>query len=243
MNDAINSADSDSKAFPKTRWSLVLEAQKDDPTALADLCRAYWYPLYCYARRLRNSHEDAEDLTQAFFQRLLEGEGLNRAREKGGKLRSFLLKSLERFAIDDWRRRSTQRRGSGKPLIEIDALDAQERYALEPQTSLNPDLEFDRAWARQLLQQVMDKLQATYDQVGKGQLFTLLKDRLVPDGTQQPYSEVASELNVSESVVRLAVFKLRKRYREALKAAISETVSSEQEVEEELNHLRSVFGD
>ncbi|MGK0188155.1 MAG: RNA polymerase sigma factor (sigma-70 family) [Verrucomicrobiales bacterium] len=242
MNDANDPTEATSSSFPKTRWSLVLDAQKDDPVALADLCKAYWYPLYCYARRLRNSHEDAEDLTQAFFQRLLKGEGLRSARQQGGKLRSFLLKSLENFAIDDWRRKSTQRKGSGKPLIEIDALDAQERYALEPRTNLSPELEFDRAWARQLLQQVMNRLQAAYEQAGKGALFQNLRDRLVPDGTQRPYADIATELQVSESVLRLAVFKLRKRFREMLKTAITETVSSENEVEEELNHLRSVFG-
>ena len=146
----------------------MLNAQLDDPRALADLCKSYWFPLYFYARRLRNSPEDAEDLTQAFFQRLLSKDGLRRAREANGKLRSFLLRSLENFAIDEWRKSQSKRRGGGETLIEIDSLDAEARFALEPKNGLTPALEFDRVWARQLLQEVMNRLQSAYEVAGKG---------------------------------------------------------------------------
>ncbi|MDA0814893.1 MAG: sigma-70 family RNA polymerase sigma factor [Verrucomicrobia bacterium] len=242
MNDSSAQPGAGPGNFPKTRWSLVLDAQRKDPFALADLCKAYWYPLYCYARRLRQSHEDAEDLTQAFFQQLLENNGLINAEAKSGRLRSFLLRSLENLAIDDWRRKSTQRRGGDQRLVAIDALDAKERYALEPRTALTPALEFDRVWARQLLQQVMNQLEQAYITAGKGALFAELRSRLTSEGDELPYEKVAERLGVSESVARLAAFKLRKRYRELLRLAILETVSSEEEIEEELAHLRSVFG-
>ncbi|MEZ5326847.1 MAG: sigma factor [Verrucomicrobiales bacterium] len=243
MTDSTPESETGPANFPKTRWSLVLDAQQDDPSALADLCRAYWYPLYCYARRLRDSHEDAEDLTQAFFQRFLGNNGLYNATESRGRLRSFLLRSLENFAIDEWRKGSTQRRGGGQPVIKIDALDAEQRYAMEPQTNLTPALEFDRVWARQLLQQVMNQLEIAYTRAGKSELFDQLRDRLIPDGNQASYGQIAGMLGLSESVVRLAAFKLRKRYSEMLRLAIMETVTSEDEIEQELAHLRSVFGE
>ena len=125
-------------AFPKTRWSVVLEAQDDDPAALAALCSAYWFPLYSYARR--RGMADAEDLTQSFFERLLSREVLGHARRERGRLRNFLLRSLTNFAAEEWRKRGAQKRGGGQPVLEFDALSAQERYALEPHAATTPEM-------------------------------------------------------------------------------------------------------
>ncbi len=230
--------------FPQTRWSLIANARDEDPQALADLCQGYWLPLYGYARRLRPDPADAEDLTQAFFERLLAKGGFAKADAARGKLRTFLLCSLKNFASEDWRRGQRQKRGGKVPHVAIDSLEAEQRMALEPREGLTPELEFDRAWARQLLERVLAKLEASYREAGKGPLFAALRDQLVPGGaTEKPYAQIADELGVSEPSVRFGAFKLRNRYREMLKEAVLETVSSEEEAAEELRHLRAVFGD
>ena len=222
----------------------MLDAQEADPQALADLCQSYWFPLYCYARRLRNTPDDAEDLTQAFFERLLSRGGFGKADAARGKLRTFLLRSLHNFANEEWRRGQRQKRGGDVPHVAIDGLKAEQRIALEPSESVTPEVEFDRAWARQLLEQVLAKLEAAYRDAGKGGLFDALHDQLAPGGaTGKPYAQIAEELGVSEPSVRFGAFKLRQRYREMLKEAVAETVTSEAEAAEELRHLRSVFGE
>jgi RNA polymerase sigma-70 factor (ECF subfamily) len=219
----------------------VLEAQEDDPAALAELCRSYWFPLYCYARRLCPDLEDAKDLTQGFFEMLLTRQGFKTVRADRGKLRSFLLTSLKYFHLDQHRKRSTQKRGGGVPVAEYDAMEAERRFALEPRDEDSPELLFDRAWARQLLAGVLAKLGEAYRAAGKGGLFASLQDQLTGGGTES-YAATGEALGLSASAVRFAAFKLRERYRELLREAIRETVSSEREIEEELAHLRAVFG-
>lgn len=129
-------------AFPPTRWSLVLNAGEDDPVARATFCHAYWFPLYCYARRTGKGVEDAEDLTQAFFERMLARDFLAQAKSSRGRLRTFLLRCFANFMTEQWRRDTMQKRGAGKPVLAIDAMSAEERLALEPHDATTPELEF-----------------------------------------------------------------------------------------------------
>ncbi len=234
------SAESETRgAFPQTRWSVVLDAQGNDPEALATLCGAYWFPLYCYARR--RGMADAEDLVQAFFERLLSREILGQARKERGKLRSFLLRAFTNFAAEEWRKQGAQKRGSGKAALEIDALSAEERYALEPHDGTTPELEYERAWAREVLRQALNKLDATYTAAGKGGLFGALRPQLAEGAADQPYQQIAASLGMSEGAVRFAAFELRRRYRAALHEIVAETVATMQEVEAELTHMRRLF--
>ncbi len=229
-----------SGAFPQTHWSMVLDAQSNDPAALAALCQAYWYPLYCCARRLTASPADAEDLTQGFFAMLLSRESLRTANEEAGRLRSFLLTALRRYAAEQHRRGAAQKRGGGHSVIEFDALDAEQRYALKPRDALTPEREFDRAWARHLLASVLARLGESYRAAGKGAVFEALQSQLT--GAGEDYAAAARALGLSAGGVRFAAFKLRERYREMLREAIRETVTTPGEVEEELAHLRELFG-
>jgi RNA polymerase sigma-70 factor (ECF subfamily) len=227
--------------FPQTRWSVVLSAQADDPAALAELCRTYWYPLYCCARRLTASPDDAEDLTQGFFATLLGRQGFKTVVAERGKLRSFLLGGLKNYATEQYRRETRQKRGGGCVIIAFDALEAEQRYSLEPRDVASPEREFDRAWARQLLATVLAKLAESYRAAGKGAVFDALSGQLTA-GDSADYAAAEKTLGISAGAVRFAAFKLRERYREMLRAAIQETVTSAEEVEEELAHLRGLFG-
>jgi len=232
---------SSSDAFPQTRWSMVLGAQARDPAALAALCQGYWYPLYCYARRLTSSPEDAEDLTQGFFARLLRPDGIRLASAEQGRLRSYLLGALRNYSSEQYRRGQAQKRGGGRVMMEFDALEAAQRYELEPMDHLSPEREFDRAWARQLLAGVLAELGDSYRAAGKAPVFEALQGQLGGDGPED-YSAAAQTLGISLGGVRFAAFKLRERYREMLREAIQQTVTTAEAVEQELLHLRELFG-
>lgn len=219
----------------------MIGAQEDDPAALATLCRAYWFPLYCFARRTGRSVPDAEDLTQAFFERLLARDLLEQARRERGKLRNFLLRSFENFAAEEWRKQGAQKRGNGQPLLEIDALSTEERLALEPRSDVTPEREYERAWARELLRQALGQLGAAYTQAGNGAVFQALREQLGDGSGERSYAAIAAELGVSEGSARFAAFKLRQRYRAVLHEIVANTVASEDEVEAELAHLRTLF--
>ena len=227
--------------FPNTRWSVILDAQNDDPAALSSFCRAYRFPLYSFARRWGSSVADAEDLTQSFFERLLSKDILGQVRRERGKLRTFLLRSFTNFATEYRRRQNAQKRGGGQPMLEIDALELEERYALEPHDNITPDVEYERAWARELLRQALVKLGSSYEATGKGDLFRLLRDQLADGTCDRPYQGIADSLGLTEASARYAAFKLRQRYRAILHEIVADTVADEAEVEEELIHLRALF--
>jgi len=218
---------------------MVLEAQDDDPAALAAFCRAYWYPLYSFARRM--GVDDPEDLVQSFFERLLSRDVLGHARRERGKLRNFLLRSFTNFAAEEWRKSGAQKRGSGQPALEIDALLADERYAVEPHDATTPELEYQRAWARELLRQAMEKLGNAYAAAGNRGIFEALRDQLAEGSADRSHQQIAASLGMTEGSVRFAAFKLRRRYRAVLQEIVAETVTSLDEVEAELAHLRTLF--
>lgn len=228
-------------AFPQTRWSLILDAQAEDPFALAAFCRAYWFPLYCYARRTGKGVHDAEDLTQAFFERILSRDFLHRAQKERGRLRSFLLHSFANFIAEEWRKGAARKRGAGQPQLSIEALSAEERLALEPQERATPEVEFERAWARELLRQAIDKLGEVYESAGKGAIFRALRDQLTEGSSEGSYEQIARGLGLSEAAARFAAFKLRQRFRATLRELVADTVANLNEVEDELAYMRGLF--
>lgn len=231
--------------FATTRWSIILSAgQQSSPdaeNALETLCQTYWYPLYAFARRRGSSPEDAADLTQEFFARLLEKEYLLAADREKGRFRSFLLTMFKRFLSKERDRAHAQKRGGGWRRLPIDIQDGEQRYGYEPTDDWTPEALFERRWALTLLERVIDALQRDYEAKGKGELFHLCKPFLTGSGAGPPYEDIARRLQMNETAVRVAVHRLRERYREMLKQEVAQTISEADSVDDELNHLRSAL--
>jgi RNA polymerase sigma factor (sigma-70 family) len=227
--------------FVTTRWSVVLMAGRSHTPrsrdALANLCQTYWYPLYAYVRRRGYSAADAQDLTQEFFARLLERESLANADPGRGRFRSFLLTAMNHFLIGEWERARAQKRGGGREPLSLELAAAEKRYDLEPADDSTPDKMFDRQWALTLLDKVVGCLEGEYRRENKAELFAALKETLAGTRESQPYAVLAERLGMSEGAVKVAVHRLRKRYREFLQAEIADTVTSPEEADEEMKHL------
>ncbi len=203
--------------------------------SLGKLCQIYWYPLYAFVRRQGKGEHDAQDLTQEFFARLLEKgwmEGVDRER---GRFRSWLLAAMKHFLANEWDRANRLKRGGGQALLSLDAQTAEARYALEPADPMTADRIFERRWALTLLEQVLERLRREFVAAGKGKMFDELKAALT--GAKVDYSEIAARLNLNEGAVRVAVHRLRLRYRDLVRAEIAQTVATDDEVEAELQHL------
>jgi RNA polymerase sigma-70 factor (ECF subfamily) len=231
--------------FVTTRWTHVLAAgRKSSPqadVALEELCRVYWYPLYAYVRRHGHSKEDAEDLTQAFFERFLQKnylEGLNAER---GRFRAFLLASLKHFLANEWDRAGRKKRGAHATHLSLDWRDADTRYQLDLRDDLTPDKLYDRAWAVALLERVVGRLRDECVAEGKAELFAQLKPLLMADKMAISYPQASAALGISEEAARVAVHRLRKRYRELLREEIAQTLAEPAQVEEEMHALFAAF--
>jgi RNA polymerase sigma factor (sigma-70 family) len=227
--------------FVTTHWSMVLSAGRSDSThaqaALEKLCRTYWLPIYAFVRRQGHNSHDAQDLTQEFFSRLLEKKSLAGVDPAKGRFRSFLLGSLKHFLANEWDKARAQKRGGGQRLISIDANHAETSYAIEPADQMTAEKIFERRWALTLLEQVMQQLREDYVRDGKTRLFEELKSTLTGASRSAPYAEIAARLAMSEGAVKVAVHRLRQRYRELLRAEIAHTVASPAEVEDEIRNL------
>jgi len=226
--------------FVTTRWTMVLRAARADTTraraALEDLCQAYWYPLYAYARRRGYSPHDAEDLTQGFFARILKLNSLAEVGRERGKFRAFMLAAMNHFISDEWDRTSAQKRAAQRT-ISLDAEMAENRYRSEPADKLTPESLFERRWAVTLLENVVKHLRSEYEASGQGALFMELRFAITGDKNTIPYAELASRLGLKEEALRVTVHRLRQRYRLALREEIAQTVADESEVVEEMNCL------
>lgn len=230
------------RQFATTRWSVVLLAGRRDAPhaheALADLCRTYWYPLYAHIRRRGHAPHQAQDLTQEFFARLLDKQTLALADPTRGRFRSFILTVLDRFLADERDKTQAQKRGGGAEILSLDLATAERRFEQEPAASTaSPDQAFDRRWALALLETVLARLGEEYQQAGKTKLFAALKPTLTSPSDSQPYGEQARQLGLNEGAVKVAVHRLRKRYRTLLQTEIGHTVASPEEGAEELRHL------
>jgi RNA polymerase sigma-70 factor (ECF subfamily) len=242
---SLSSSNEVSPAFPRTRWSLVLAATRgpcqESGAALETLCRAYWYPLYAYARRCGQSPHDAQDLTQEFFRHLLEKRWLESADREKGKLRTFLIVALKNFMNKEWRRASAQRRGGGQAFVVFDTAFAESRYAADPSATVGLDESFDRQWALTLLELTINRLQAEFSANRRPEDFDALKECLMAARGAVDYAAVASRLGVNEGAARVAAHRLRKRFREIYREEIVQTLADEADVDGELRHLAAAL--
>jgi RNA polymerase sigma-70 factor (ECF subfamily) len=224
---------------------VVLTAGRPDttraPAALEKLCRTYWYPLYAYVRRRGQSAVDAQDLTQAFFARLLERNWVGDADRERGRFRTFLLTAMSRFLADEWDKVRAQKRGGGQAHVPLQLDAAETRYGLEPADESTPEQSYERRWALTLLETVLHRLREEYAQAGRGELFAQLNPCLTGDRDSLPYAELGARLGMNEGAVKVAVHRLRKRYRELLRAEIAQTMTETENVDDELRHLFSVL--
>jgi len=233
--------------FATTRWTMVLAAGKRSSPlavrALEELCRDYWYPLYVYVRRRGYAKEDAEDLTQAFFARLLEKDYLRTAAREKGRFRTFLLVAFQRFVANEWDRARAQKRGGGQRLVPLDADYAERRYHAEPADTMSADRIYERRWALTLIEQTVGNLRKEYVTAGKTRDFDQLKVFLTADRDTIPYVQLSETLGQTEGTLRVAVHRMRKRFRELFRQEIAETVSDPNEIEAELRHLMAALSD
>jgi len=232
---------SPSPLFVTTRWSVVLAAKnQDSKQALETLCRAYWYPLYAYVRRDGHTPHDAQDLTQEFFARLVVKDWLRFAGPEHGHFRTFLLVAMKRFLINEWHKSSSQKRGGHITHVPLDAEDAERRFASEP--DLAPDAMFERRWAMTLLEQTLKGLEAEFSTAAKADDFQALKHCLTLDRGSISYPELATQMGCTEGAARVAVHRLRKRFRELFRANIAATLAEGEDVDMELKHVVAVLG-
>ena len=243
MSDERESTtDARQATFATTHWSVVVAAGQADAStqalsALEKLCTSYWYPLYAFVRRQGHSPTDAEDLVQSFFARCLEKGWLAAADQEKGRFRSFLLLTLKRFLANEWRQARTLKRGGAFVLCSLDALTPEERYALEPADRMSADKLYERRWALTLLENVLRRLRAEQDSEAKRSAFEQLKPCLTQASRNTPYAELADRLGTSEGAIKVAVHRLRRRYREILDEEIARTVVSPDEIQEERRQL------
>jgi len=231
--------------FATTRWTLVCEAARKGDTkaveALGVLFGVYWQPLYRYARRKGKSKEDAEDLVQGFLAHLLEVEALGTLDRGKGRFRAFLLAAFNHWTINEWRRGSRQKRGGDAVVLFFDWEGAETGLKMEPVDEMSPDRLFDREWALALLKKVIADLETACNEDGLGAQFEKLKPCLTADSARIPYAELATSLGMSEGAARVAVHRLRKRYRAHLTQEIARTLPSASAVEEEMRTLFAVL--
>ena len=238
---------SDPANFPETRWSVVSAVRstagngRGAQLAMEAICERYWYPLYAFARRGGLGMEDAKDATQGFFARLIDKEILQAADRERGRLRTFLLTSFENFLADERDRLATWRRGGRVEIVSMDAMAAEEWYRLEPSTESSPERLFHRRWALALLQRALELLETERKEAGRGremEAFRGFLDASNPPGTTS-YEDAAKTLGWSVNAARVAVHRLRQRYREILRSQIAATLDNEspERVDEEMRAL------
>lgn len=233
--------------FPHTRWSLVIDAREGDPAtrakALSELCIQYWYPLYAYVRRQGANQQDAEDLTQGFFTRLLENKSIHLFCESKGRLRAYLLGAIKNYLSNERTKAHAQKRGGGKKLISLDHTLAEERYLAEPSTPESPETLYQLRWALDLLNTAFSNLEAEYQHAGKRPLYLALKSSIGGDQPGVTHSQIALELGITEGNARVALHRLRKRYRRVLEELIADTVASPAEIDDEIDALHRIFNE
>lgn len=231
----------DAGRFRTTHWSVVLSARDktglDSSKALETLCRTYWYPLYAFVRLQGHSPPDAQDLTQAFFARLLEKNYLESADRQKGRFRTFLLVVLKRFLANEWDKAKAQKRGGGQQPISFDTELAEQRYLGEGASGLSPDRVYERQWAFTLVDRAMRHLRGAYCSEGKQREFEALKPCLTADRGEIAYAELAAGLGMSEGAARVAVHRMRKRFRTVFREEVAQTVAAADEIDDEVRYL------
>jgi RNA polymerase sigma-70 factor (ECF subfamily) len=232
--------------FETTQWSLVLAAGQRGSAAaeeaLARLCALYWYPVFAFVRRQGYRAEDAQDLTQGFFARLIEKGDLRAADRSRGRFRSFLLTNCRYFLANERDRALAQKRGGGRMPLSVDVVAAELRYERAVAHSETPERLYDRQWCLTLLDGVFEALRAEYAGTGRAGLFDRLKEFLTAGADAGTHADAARELGTSAGAVKVAVHRLRRRYREELRRRVADTVGSDQDVEDEIRYLLKTLG-
>ncbi len=234
-------------AFVTTHWSVVLSARDvaspRSDASLEKLCRTYWYPLYAFARWRGHGAHDAEDLTQEFFSRLLEKKYLDSVQPERGRFRTFLLVAFKRFLANEWDRAQTQKRGGNFSSVPFDTELAERLYKNEPSPKLPAERMYEQRWALALIDQAMMRLRAEFEGAGKAKEFEHLKGFLAAGKGEAPSPTVATGLGMNDGALRVAVHRLRKRFRQLFREEIAHTVASDEDVDEELRHLLAVLSE
>lgn len=240
-NTPKNSARPGTSRFATTHWSVVRAAGKSSSPrykeAMGTLCQTYWFPLYAFLRRQGNNSNQAEEYTQAFFAHLLEKHSVRLADPKQGKFRSFLLIAMKYFLANERDRARAKKRGGGRKVLSLNFENAENQYALEPAHELSPEKLFERSWALAVLEKTMSQLTAEAANSKKQELFDHLKVYLTARKSAVSYRDVAEELGMSEGAVKVAVHRLRRRYRQLLRDEIAQTVATEDQIDEEIRDL------
>ena len=244
-SDALSAKAAGGDIFATTHWTVVLAAGRrgapEADRALEELCRTYWYPLYAYVRRRGHGPEDAQDLTQEFFARLLAKHWIESADREKGRFRTFLLTAMSRFLANEWDREGAQKRGGHAVCLPLDTETAEVRYEADSALALAPDRLYDRHWAMTLLDRALTRLRTEQKRAGKAREFAVLSPFLTAERGSIPYDQAAAQLGVNEAAARQAVHRLRKRFREVFREEITQTVAAPEEVEEEIRHLLAAF--
>lgn len=229
------------RRFETTRWTVVLAAGEGDEEearqALATLCQSYWHPVYAYLRARGHGRQEAEDLTQGFFTRLIEKDALRHARRERGRFRSFLLASLKNYVANEWDRERAQKRGGESGPVRLETDELERRLYLDPASQTTPEDLFLEHWTLALLDRVTVALGAEMRERGMGEEFEVLRDLLAPQGSGPRYKDVAARLGTTEGAVKVRVHRLRKRFGELLRREVVEVVPSPDQVEDELGAL------
>lgn len=242
---AMTDSSAGGQRFQDTAWSVVIAAGATSGprahAALAQLCRAYWPPIYGYLRRRGYNMQDAQDLTQSFFQQILEDETLRRASRDKGRFRSFLLGALKLCLADEYAHRHALKRGGDCPTISMDALEAEELHHLGMAEELNPAEVLDARWAGVVLERALDTLRVEFGSDGKAAIFEALAPFLEGERAGVSYEDVAARLGVGLGAVKTLIHRLRRQFAATLRREILQTVSAPHEVDDELRRLRAVF--
>ena len=227
--------------FMTTHWSIVRAAGDSSAPqhqqALSTLCRTYWFPLYAYLRRNGHDANEAADHTQAFFAQLLDKKYLRQVRPKPGRFRSFMLTALKHFVANQYKHDRAKKRGGGKKILSLNYDQAEDRYALEPATDLSPEKLFEKSWALTVLTRTMERLEEELAAKNRQKFFEHLRAYVVADQSAAPYHDLADKLDMTEGTIRVAVHRLRKRCKEILRDEVAQTVTTPEEVEEEIRSL------
>lgn len=231
--------------FRTTHWSVVLLAgQSNVPgaaSALEQLCRAYWYPLYAFVRRRGYNPDDAQDLVQGYFEQLLTRNDLTTVHPRKGRFRTYLLTTLTHYLSNEWDRARAAKRGGGLQFVSLESEDPEQRYQFEPAGEIMPETLFDMAWATQVLDTVLAKLKDECQSSGNAERFDALKEFLLGDRGGMPYAQIAQTLGMTEQGIKSAVHRLRQRFRELFRSEIAQTVGTLEEIDDELRYLIRVM--
>jgi RNA polymerase sigma factor (sigma-70 family) len=231
--------------FAPTRWTQVLQARGESPeaqAALSELCAAYWQPVFIFIRRQGHDEDNARDLTQEFFARLLARHGLNTVQPGRGRFRSFLLGAVKHFLADEYDRSQAAKRGGGQTVVSLEAgAGTTTQLQIPDPAGPAPDTVFDRQWAHTLVERALEVLAGEFAAAGKADQFDTLSPWLLGDVESLSQAEAARRLGLTEGAAKVAIHRLRKRFRELVKAEIAQTIDDPTQVQDELRHLLEVL--